>query len=371
MSEILIDLHLPFLIIALLIGCQISAYFFYLYLREKKNNLALNKLLLAYGFLYSFAISSVFFRMLNAYFIFDVNIKNLFIAVSYGLVFCAALSYLIITSLKGFDPIIKTKISKIMMILALIFSFLIFCFQSLIQLIFIIIGSSIAAIYLLVFHYRLIKISVGNIKKRMILFTIGSAVILIGVILEADEIIGYFSEDIQTTMMILSVPIFVAGELIVFLGVYQFSAFLDFDWKDHIIGLYIIDRASLNLLYKHEFQDITKQSQFKTLAEKLSKGIMGIDQIINAISNKQKDVERIIQEEIIFLLQSRDIDGISLSYILLVNKGLDSFPYFLKKLIKKFEDDYKSILLHLDVIIGKEDKMFAHFDTILNDIMSK
>ena len=169
MSEILIDLHLPFLIIALIIGSQISAYFLFLYIRERKHKVALNKILLAYGLLYSFAICSVFLRTVKTYFVFDNNIKHFLITLSYGLIFCAALSYLICISTKGFEVIIRKKITRIMMILALIFSVFIFTTQNLFQLIFIIMGSSIAASYLIFFHYRLIKISVGNIKKRIII----------------------------------------------------------------------------------------------------------------------------------------------------------------------------------------------------------
>jgi hypothetical protein len=276
MTEILTDLHLPFLIIALILGYQISLYFFYLYFKERKNKLELNKILLAYGLLYGLSLSSVLLRTLNAYFIEDINIERINILMSYGLIFGAAISYLICISSKGFDVIIKTRITKFMIIVALVIIILIYIFnQNIIQLFFIFIGSFIAAIFLLIIHYRLIKISVGNIKKRILLFTIGSGIILIGVILEADEIIGFYSEELQIASMIFSAPIFLIGELIIFLGLFQFSVFLEFDWKDHLLGLYIIDRESLTLLYKHEFHDLSKQPQFREIAEKISKGIMG------------------------------------------------------------------------------------------------
>ncbi len=371
MLEILIDLHLPFLFIALIIGFQISVYFFYLYFRERTHKVELNKILLGYGFLYGFLLISVLLRTLNAYFIEDAYLGNIFLVVSYGFLGSAAISFLYCVSSKGFNTIIQTKITKLIILLSIIFVSFIYIFdQHLIQIFLITVGVSIAGIYLFPFHFRLIKLSAGNIKKRIILFTLGSSLVLLGILLEADEIIDFFNEEMQIALQIFSVPIFILGELIIFLGLFQFSAFIEFDWKEHLLGLYIIDRKSLTLLYTHEFQDLTKKSQFKEIAEKLSKGIMGIDLIISAITKKQEELEKLVQDELIFLLKTRDIGNASISYIVLVNKEMDSFPYFLKKTIKKFEYDYKSILLHLDAIKGKEKKIFANFDNILNRMVS-
>ena len=96
MSEILVNFHLPFLVIALAIGYQISVYYFYLYFKFKKEKIGLNKVLLAHGLIYGFLFTSIAIRTLYTYFLVDSLMKNIAFQLSHIFAILAAFSFLII-----------------------------------------------------------------------------------------------------------------------------------------------------------------------------------------------------------------------------------------------------------------------------------
>jgi len=369
-EEILINYHLPFLVIAILIGYQISIHFLYLYYTKKKDNLRLNRILLAYGGIFFFLITTVLIRVIYNYYIEDPALESIFYQLSLITISIAALVFLYCLTEKGFNSIINTKITKsILMLAATIAIILFFIKDSNLRMILAILSLSIASIFIVIFHYKLLSLSSGVIKNRLILITIGNFIMVGGIVLEADEIIYSLPYDAQIMSMILSVPLFVIGEFMIFLAILNFPAFLEFDWKEHVLSLYIIESRSLSILYKYEFVETHEAKQYQELADSLTKGVIGIDKLVSAISSSDKQIEKIVQDDLTLLTSFRDLKPVSILYVLIVNKDMESYPFILSQITNKFEFYFKEILLNLKSIEGHENLVFSGFDLTIKNIL--
>ncbi len=381
-SDLLVNFHLPFLFIAILMGFQITGYFFNLYVKGKRQKLDLNRIHLAYGVIYLFLFSTIFVRTIYSYYIGNAILKEFVFRSSHVILAIGAIIFLYILASKVFREIINTIITKLIAIIALIIIILFSLMQSqLYQLIVIIFAVSIAGAYLFVFHYRLIGRTAGDIKKRLIIIVIGNIIMVVGIFSQADEIISIFSENTQILLMIFSAPILIAGEFIVFLGLFKFPAFLEFNWYEHVISFTVVDRQNLVPLYRYDFRPIKdlseniEQNQIleKNKAKTLSMGLVGIDKIFSfIIQSGESKVEKIMHGDLIILLKQGVKPFDFMTYALIVNKEMISLTYFLKQLQTKFEIYYKNILLNLDFIKGKESSIFSSFDDVIkNTVMLK
>ena len=77
MEIVLREYQMLAIIIAVIIGYQISIYFFYQYYNLKEDKLDLNKILIAYGFLYSFGLTGIVVRTIDTYYVEDPLFSNL------------------------------------------------------------------------------------------------------------------------------------------------------------------------------------------------------------------------------------------------------------------------------------------------------
>ena len=194
---------------------------------------------------------------------------------------------------------------------------------------------------------------------------------------------GEFSRDMvlqenEHTIIMFTSFLTIITFFIVFLGVYKFPAFLEFDWKDHLLKLYIIDKEVVKGIYNFNFSDSSNNSRQvereKLLEDNkdkvLSVGLIGINDIINGLtSKKDKKIERISQgdNQIIFTYGDNPNDFIV--YALLVKKDMDSLQYFLETIKTQFQGFFKGILQNMDSIRGIEVKVFSSFDIILTNLM--
>jgi len=369
-SELLINFHLPFLVIAIVIGYQLTLHFFITYYKKKKEDLSLNKVLLAYGSLYGALMTTTLIRLVNLYFLEDKFLKMIFVQISYMFVAIGALIFLYFLMEKSIDVIISNKITKLLFIIAIILSLLMLIIRAPdFQIILVLIAITLGGMYLIPFHYNLLSLSSGIIRKRLILISIGNIIMVIGMILEADEFLYRLPYDLQIGSMISSVPVFVFGELIVYLGVYKFPAFLEFDWKEHLISFYVINNNTLNLLYKHSFGYSLNDKVYNEITEKLSKGIIGIDSIVAYLSKSEKKVKRIVQDDLVFLISKGNIPEINTAYVLIIDRDMESFPFFLNQIKNKFEYLFRNVLLHLEVIKGNEELVFSGYTEIIEDLL--
>ncbi|MGV9171325.1 MAG: hypothetical protein ACOC44_14675 [Promethearchaeia archaeon] len=374
MAEVLINYHLPFLVMALIVGYQISVYFLYEYFSKKEEKLELNKILLAYGTAFGFLITAVLIRTFYTYYIQDVRLNVLFFELSHVFVAIAAVSFLITIYSGSFSKIINQRITNITLIAAVLLSGLIFLIYDLVtRAVLILIAFIIAGSYLFIFHYRLLAKTTTNIRKRLRFIIFGAILIMLGIFMQADEFILLLEWDFQVFFMIMSAPIFIIGELIVFLGVFRFPAFLEFGWTKNLIALYIMNLQDSHMLFQFHFASFLpferKNENFETKEDYLSRGILGIDQVVSRlIDSHQKGGTIIKQENVSIMVEPGDNPYDFISYILLIKKEMKSFEVFLRRVKREFQDRYKSVLNHLDAFQEKHE-IFANFNNNLKKII--
>ena len=376
------DFFLPPLFISLVLGYQIFIYFLYQYYKAKKEKLEFTEILLAYGLIFGLMLTGFFIRIINLYYIGENNIEIFYFLtkITFLILYSALMLFFIIVSNKSFQKIINSIFTKILAILMIIPMITVFIFQPE-NLIFGLISGITLVIsysYIFYFHTRLIKISTGDIKKRLNL-------ILLGLTLSAVQhfIGGYFPSEVlfkgySEHLQLISAPIFVCGLIIVFLGVFRFPAFLEFGWKESLLYVFIINQRNLKIIYSFDFKEIINQrgkqidklSNIDEIKQLFSSGIIGINKIISGITNtKLEFIESIRQKDILILLNRGKEPQSFIIYCLLVRKDMNSLRYFLKTIKNEFEQIYKNILFNLNDLEGKEEKIFSNFDAIMKKLI--
>ncbi len=364
--------HYPFIFIILIIAYQISFYFFYRYFRIKNEELGINKFLLAFGLLYGFGFTGVVIRTINSYYVENSILSNYFLNISHILIFIATFSFLLIISQKDFNKLINIKITRLVCIITFIVSvFILFVNNITLVGVLILVAIFFGGIYMLFFHIKLIKNSAGIIRNKLILLLIGEIIIVVMIIIGAEKNPYLFTLKQQNIITLIYSPIVILGQLIVFYAIFGFPIFLEFNWQDNLLSLYIIDSERFKIIYHYNFvknnkEHLESKKDFKDSSEYnilFPGGIIGIDNIISTITkSKESKIEKIKQGENLILLNHGEGDLPFLMYCILVKKEMISIRYFLKLIRNKFIKLYRNILLDLDAIVGKESQIFLDFN---------
>ena len=376
-----IDINLPLLTLSIVIGYQITIYFFYQYYKVKKEKLDLNMLLLAYGLLYGFGLTGIAIRYIYYFLISNETLYVIFIDLSHTFIFLAAFSFQLIISKKCFNEILNVKISKTVASITLIISILLFFIKDIVIIgILILIAALIGAINMVIFHMKLIKMSTGVIKRRIYFLFIGEVILIGGILIFSRESQMLFPLQIQNIMQLLFSIFIFLGLLIIFFGVFKIPIFLEFHWREKLLSFFIIDSINLKIIYSFDFNtqkeniDFSSKNNidYKKLNILFPRGIIGIQDIISFIPDKQVNnkIQKIKKGEFLVHLRYSDKEFSSLIYCLVINKEMRSIDYFFKILQKRFESFYKYILVDLAQIeINEMDKLFLSFDKIIKEIL--
>ena len=375
------EFHYPFIFVVLIIAYQISVYFFYRYFRIKNEELRINKFLLAFGLLYGFGFTGIVIRTINSYYVENTILSNSILTISHILVFIATFSFLFIISQKDFNDLLNTKITKVVCAITFIISFFIFIVNNVtIVGVLILTAILIGGLYMLFFHIKLIKNSTGNVRNKLLLLLIGETIIVIMIIIGAEKNPYFFTLKQQNIITLIYSPVVILGQLIVFYAIFGFPIFLEFNWQENLLSLYIIDSDRLKIIFHYNFiknnkehleikQDFKDSRKYNIL---FSSGIIGIDNIISIITkSKESKIERIKQGENQILLNHGEGDLTFLAYCILVKKEMISIRYFLKLIRNKFTEFYRNVLLDLDAIEGKESQIFLDFNNKIEILINK
>lgn len=150
------------------------------------------------------------------------------------------------------------------------------------------------------------------------------------------------------------------GIVLVIGGFHGYPFFLEYQWKENLITLLIIDKSRTTELYHKEFQEL----QLNTLGI-LAGGIAGIVNIIKEFTESQKNIDVInIEDKLIFLDY-----GTQIITALLVKKNLQHAKYILKQITSKFETfflDYLKSAASRGISIGPEE-ISKSMEIILRD----
>ncbi|MFW9970112.1 MAG: hypothetical protein ACFFDF_07920, partial [Candidatus Odinarchaeota archaeon] len=231
------------------------------------------------------------------------------------------------------------------------------------------------------FQLILIKRSVGKIKRKFSLFLLGAIVsfpalgfaILVG--------IGILPPIINEIVYFTGVAFLLLGFIIISFSIYDFPPFYEFEWRENLLKLFIINQKTGNYLYYHEF---TKKFNFENeLGDsyyKLSQddevklysgGILGIESIITKITNTRTEkISKMEQKDSVILLTYSTLIPY-ITYALIIRKDLLSLGHLLDSIKQQFEAFYREILLNLENLKGDQQLLFKSFDIILRGILNQ
>ena len=172
MSFIQDEIILPVSVVSLIAGFQLAIFFLFQYLKMKDEDIGLNKILLAYALFFAFAISGALSRVLNTYFFQEISINKILTQLSFVFYVLSIDSFLLIISTKSFHQISGPFIPRLIVILTIIPLIFVFIIDGFVESPYIMIIVLIGFIYLLFFQYKLINLSTGNIKNRLMMILI-------------------------------------------------------------------------------------------------------------------------------------------------------------------------------------------------------
>ncbi len=374
------EFHYPFIYIILILGYQISIYFFYRYFRIKDEELGINKFLLAFGSLYGFGFTGIVIRTINSYYVDNPILSNFNLTTSHILIFIATFSFLAIISQKDFNDLINTKITKLVCVFTFTISLFILIINNItIVGILVIVSVFIGGLYMLFFHLKLLKNSTGIIRNKLILLLIGESIIVIMIIIGAEKNPYFFTVTQQMIIALVYCPIIILGQFIVFYAIFGIPLFLEFNWQEKLLSLYIINSDKSQVIFQYNFiknnkehlemkKDFNVSSEYKML---FPDGIIGIDNIISRVTeSKEFKIEKIKQGENLILLNYGGGDLTFLMFCILVKKEMISIKYFIKLIRERFTELYRNIILDLKAIEGKESQIFLDFNNEIKILLN-
>lgn len=347
----------------------------------KDIHLPLNRVLLAFGsFIFLIVVGPLFIQISRNFIdegLFDEIIYRFGWALTIGATVIP--SFFIIR--KEFSVIIDLTIAKILMVLD---------FLPLILLLFIdtirspfffttISLSVLNGLYIIRFMIILIKKSVGKIKKKFKLFFIGTMISLPSLIYAIIVTLQILPPIIQEIVYFLGVGELLIGFIIIYFSVYDFPPFYEFEWRNDLKRLFIINNFTKDCLFYYNFEKnkeeqiknitFTKNDYVSDIDKIIPGGIIGIEQIVSTITGTlNKKIESIKgKDSVIFIEQG--IVSSRLSYILIVKNELESFHHFLNSIRKEFESFFKEILINLDKLSEDKEIIFSSFIHIINNLI--
>ncbi|MFX1238497.1 MAG: hypothetical protein ACFFAS_11110 [Promethearchaeota archaeon] len=370
------EYHLPFVIIVMVFGYQISFYLLYRYLKVRKEGLDLNKFFLAFSLLYAFGFTGLSLRHLFLHYFEDFDSFDTLINISHFMIFLAGFLFLITISNKAFNYIISTKMNKIINATNVIMTILIFLISDrIVKNVLILAAVITGGIFALVFHIQLIKKSTGQIKSRLRYLSFGNFIIGIAFVFFAEKNLLIFNSQQQEVIKLLFAPTVILGQIIVFLSIYDIPIFLEFNWKNNLIKLYVIDGRNKQIIYDYDFTKSSRKDLDSTQYDDndkvfFSSGLIGIENIVNAVTDSQKEkITKIQQGDMLILLNHGDDPFSFVIYCTTVKKELLSTRFFLRVIKRDFQNNFKTILHYLDAIKGKEKEIFYQFNSNIANII--
>lgn len=359
-------------------GYQISSYLTWQYLKNKRKLVGLNKLFLAFVMLIGISVTSLVLRVLDSFYIQYQNLADFMGTLVAFIILISFITFLLMLSSKEFSEVFNIFLTRLISLLLLGVSIIMLLMSSTFLskisfIILLLIGFS----YLFGIQVKFLRLSTSDVTKRFRKILIGELFLGIGII--SEEIIPLFQISIDNIYSLVFIIIALLGLIIFSLGIYRFPAFLEFGWRDNLLKVIIVDQRNLTMLYTYDFAKENPQAETTTsplsVQDKeviFSKGIIGVETILNSIKKGQKTkLEKIEHENFIILLTYGEEPYSFLTYALLVKKSVKSLEYILKVIKDQFQGFYKEILLHLDYFEGNEGKVkvLLGFDTIISNLI--
>lgn len=391
MSEnlLLIEVEFLYYLIPVIIGLQLAAYFIYQFYKIRDVNLRLNRILISYG-LFSFGIIvGAFFIQIARNFL-TGPLEVLFYRLGWGFSFFSpiGLSVFILTTKEVhqmFNLIIIWAL-MILNILAVLFSVLtydpnqqvpLFRILFVVSVVFVVLNG----VNLLIFQALLVRKSVGAIKVKLTEFFAGMIISLMAPVFAILVGMGVLPFGINEIVYFIGVTLLLAGFIVIFISVYDFPPFYEFEWRDSLLKLFIINQKNNTCLFfsdlaeflqkVKDLKEIDSTPREGTTDKYFSGSLMGIEEVISQLTDTRSEKINLIKYEDSYILIEYGTEPDYITYVLLVKKELLSIHHLLRTIRKQFESFYREILLELDTLKGNQELLFGSFDVLLKHIIQE
>ncbi len=379
------EIQVLFYLIPVLIGVQLALYFFYQYHKLQDVNLKLNRILLSFGTFSLLIILGALLMNISRVLIEDPLLKEIMIRIGWCCSLSAPFGFLYFIKIKEFSGLMNLKVLKIIMVLSLTPIIVVLVIPSVRSPIFVssILFTVLTAYYVFSFQIKVIRRAMGLIRKKFIQFFFGELVSLSSIGLAVPVGLGVFPSGLNEIIYFLGVSILLTGFVILFFSGYEFPPFYEFEYRENLSKLFVINQKDNTSLYYCNLIEMVVQLTQKnkniseisrTNGDKIfSGGIVGIESVITAITGTQTEkIDKIKHEDAFILLEYSTVTP-SITYALVVRKDLSSLRHLLQSIKSKFELYYKEILLNLDKFseMKGQGRLFEDFNPIIKNMLKK
>ena len=150
--------------------------------------------------------------------------------------------------------------------------------------------------YFLYFQTKLVKLTSGTVHSRLFITLIGEIIFLIGMFFGSVLSNMPISLDLSAIFYFIGSYVVNIGLMVIFYGTFKFPGVLEFNWKNNLLKLYVIDARNLFELYSYDFNKtkiLTKGQELQSNPDEKnpinSIGVVGISDVFDEITKTHQN----------------------------------------------------------------------------------
>ncbi len=372
------ELYLPAMIFSIILDFQLALYFLYLYYKHRKERIGLNKFLLSFSHLFGFGATSYLFLVIGSHYIQDILLARLFIRIGVSILQVGILAVLINLMSKPFLNLVNSKVVRVICIISGIsVIYVLFFYIDLIGIFPNILIGLIGGGYFLYFQTKLVKLTSGTVHSRLLIILIGEIIFLIGMLQGSGLPNIPVLFELKDFLYLIGSYTVNFGLIIIFYGNFKFPGVLEFNWKNNLLKLYIVDARNLFELYSYDFSktrsldaELEPSHNTQENSQINSIGIAGISDVFDEITKTyQNRIKTIKYGDFSILLEYEEDPKSQFLFVLFVDKNMRSLQLFLNKVKDQFLTFYEGLLTNYDIVEKFRGTIFSGFDLVLQKIL--
>jgi hypothetical protein len=333
---------------------------------------------LAFSTIFAIGATSYIFLIIGSFYVPDIILADLFIRFGVSLLQAGILLVLLILLSKPFRNLINSRLVKVISVLSGIsVIYALFLYVELLGLLPCIIIGFIGGTYFMYFQIKLIKLTSGSIHSRLLITLVGEIIFLIGMFLGSGSLNVPELAEIKDILYIVGSYVVNFGLLLVLYGTIKFPGVPEFEWKNKLLKLYVVDAMNLFELYSYDFSrsrifvNETKPTYSNDVNNSLNSiGVVGISDVFDEITKTyQNRVKTIKYGKFSILLEYEEDPKSQFLFVLFVETDMKSLELFLKKVKNQFLTSYKSLLTTYDIVERFRESLFSSFDLVLEKLL--
>jgi hypothetical protein len=189
----------------------------------------------------------------------------------------------------------------------------------------------VLALLTIYFFYLLAKKAQAEIKKYMSLLLGGLIIYFVGIVATTKVAMDIFGIDIRLVADFLKI----GGLVIAIIGLYNLPSFGEFDWREKIRDLYIINHDGVSL-YHHSFSEATASPDQDLIAG----GVIGIKTMLAEMTASHQKLQVIDHQDVKIFFEY----GQFVICAIICQEELKTIRFKLKEFITEFELLFSDIL---------------------------